>query len=78
LKSRFDILDYLRRKVQKGELSVLWITHLFDEVQESDTLAIIHKGKILQTGKVEAIIAEHKQADLTQTFRYLTRENPDA
>lgn len=78
LKSRFDILSYLRQKVQKGELSVLWITHLFDEVQESDTLAIIHKGEILQTGKVEAIIAEHKQADLTETFRYLTKEIPDA
>lgn len=78
LKSRFDILEYLRQKVLKGEVSVLWITHLFDEVQESDTLAIIHKGEILQTGKVEAIIAEHKQADLTETFRYLTKENPDA
>lgn len=78
LKSRFDILDYLRHKVHKGEISVLWITHLFDEVQDSDTLAIIHKGEILQTGKAEAIVAEYKQADLTETFRYLTRENPDA
>jgi len=78
LKSRFDILDYLRRKVQKGEISVLWITHLFDEVQESDSLAIIHKGEILATGTAESIIAEYKQADLTQTFRYVTRENPDA
>lgn len=78
LKSRFDILDYLRHKVQKGEISVLWITHLFDEVQESDSLAIIHKGEILATGTAEEIIAKHKQADLTQTFKYLTRENPDA
>ncbi|MDD2368019.1 MAG: ATP-binding cassette domain-containing protein [Sulfuricurvum sp.] len=78
LKSRFDILDYLRTKVQKGDLSVLWITHLFDEVQESDSLAIIHKGEILATGTAETIIAEYKQADLTQTFRHLTRENPDA
>lgn len=78
LKSRFDILDYLRHKVQKGEISVLWITHLFDEVQESDSLAIIHKGEILATGTAEEIIAKHKQADLTQTFKYLTSENPDA
>ncbi|MDO9306157.1 MAG: ATP-binding cassette domain-containing protein [Sulfuricurvum sp.] len=78
LKSRFDILDYLRHKVQKGEISVLWITHLFDEVQESDSLAIIHKGEILATGTAEEIIAKHKQADLTETFKYLTRENPDA
>lgn len=78
LKSRFDILDYLRHKVQKGEISVLWITHLFDEVQESDSLAIIHKGEILATGTAEEIIAKHKQADLTETFKYLIRENPDA
>ncbi|MDD2266762.1 ATP-binding cassette domain-containing protein [Sulfuricurvum sp.] len=78
LKSRFDILDYLRRKVQKGDISVLWITHLFDEVQKSDSLAIIHKGEILATGTAETIIAEHQQTDLTQTFRYLTREYPDA
>ncbi|MDP3587606.1 MAG: ATP-binding cassette domain-containing protein [Sulfuricurvum sp.] len=78
LKSRFDILDYLRHKVQKGEISVLWITHLFDEVQESDSLAIIHKGEILATGTAEEIIAKHKQADLTETFKYLTMENPDA
>lgn len=78
LKSRFDILDYLRAKVSKGEISVLWITHLFDEIQESDDLAIIHKGEILASGKAAAVIAEHKQADLTQTFKYLTKENPDA
>lgn len=78
LKSRFDILDYLRRKVEQGDVSVLWITHLFDEVQANDSLAIIHKGQILGTGKVETIIAEHNQPDLTQTFKYLTKENPDA
>jgi len=75
LESRFAILEYLRVKVQETQLSVLWITHLYDEVQESDDLAIIHQGSIIESGKVGAIIKKHNQANLTETFKYLIKES---
>ena len=46
LKSRFDILDYVRELVKREDLSVLWITHLFDEVNEDDDIAFIKSGEI--------------------------------
>lgn len=78
LESRFAILDYLREKVATSDISVLWITHLYDEVEPSDALAIIHHGEIVCSGTVEAIINEHEQADLTETFLYLTKEQDNA
>jgi ABC-2 type transport system ATP-binding protein len=45
LKSRFDILDYVKELVKTKNISVLWITHLFDEVNENDDISIIKNGR---------------------------------
>ena len=73
LKSRFDILDYVRDLVAREGLSVLWITHLFDEVDENDDITIIKAGKIIDKGIVKNIVAKHEKNNLVDTFNYLVR-----
>jgi len=73
LKSRFDILNYVRNLVKRKGISVLWITHLFDEINESDELAIIKSGKIIEKGLAKEIVQRNSQENLVDTFNILVR-----
>ncbi len=73
LKSRFDILEYVKSLVKEKNISVLWITHLFDEVDENDDIAIIKNGEIIDGGVVKEIINKHQKNDLVETFNFLVR-----
>ncbi len=73
LKSRFDILKYVKDLVKTQNISVLWITHLFDEVDEDDFVALIKKGQIVEQTTVKNLLVKHNQNNLVDTFNYLTR-----
>lgn len=73
LKSRFDILEYVRDLVKRENLSVLWITHLFDEIDKNDDISFIKAGKIVESGIANEIVNKHKQKNLVDTFNYLVR-----
>lgn len=73
LKSRFDILDYVRDLVKRENLSVLWITHLFDEVDENDDIAFIKEGQIVEHAMVKDIMTKYEKDNLVDTFNYLVR-----
>lgn len=73
LKSRFDILAYVRDLVVSKNISVLWITHLFDEVTLEDNLSIIKAGEIIESGTVKEIVAKYEKDNLVDTFNFLVR-----
>lgn len=73
LKSRFDILDYVRDLVKRENVSVLWITHLFDEVEEVDNISFIKTGQIVESGIVKDIVKKYEKENLVDTFNYLVR-----
>ena len=73
LKSRFDILAYVRDLVVSKNISVLWITHLFDEVILEDDLSIIKAGEIIESGTVKDIVAKYEKDNLVDTFNFLVR-----
>lgn len=73
LKSRFDILAYVRNLVKEKNISVLWITHLFDEIEENDNISIIKSGEIIQSGIVKEIVEKHQKENLVDAFNYLVR-----
>ncbi|MNW13030.1 hypothetical protein D3C71_2108720 [compost metagenome] len=51
-------------------LTVLWTTHLFDEVQADDPLLILHRGRLVARGTA-ASLAEGSE-DLAASFARLT------
>lgn len=73
IKSRYSIIAYVKEIVKKRGISVLWITHLFDEIDENDDVAIIKKGEIITNGIVKDIVEENNMDSLTEVFEYLTK-----
>jgi ABC-2 type transport system ATP-binding protein len=52
-------------------LTVLWATHLVDEIEPDDTLIVLHQGAIVARGQVSEIC---NGARLGETFARLTQE----
>ena len=73
LKSRFDILNYVKDLVHTKNISVLWITHLFDEVEQNDNVTVIKAGQIVESGIVKDIVEKYKQENLVDTFNHQVR-----
>ncbi|WP_428027169.1 ATP-binding cassette domain-containing protein [Arcobacter sp.] len=71
VKSRFDILNYVRSLVKEEGISVLWITHLFDEVDLDDDISIIKSGEIVYSGVVNELMAKYEKENLIDTFNFL-------
>ena len=47
--ARRSITDYVHELTSQG-LSVLWTTHVTDEVKDTDHLAVLHQGRIVANG----------------------------
>jgi ABC-2 type transport system ATP-binding protein len=72
VKARADILNHVRQLVTEQGISVLWATHLFDEIGASDDLVVLHQGAVLAQGKVAQVIAEAGGIDINTAFMRLT------
>ncbi|GGD36276.1 ABC transporter ATP-binding protein [Aureimonas glaciei] len=70
--SRAEIVAEVRRLVRQEGVSVLWATHLIDEVEASDRVVVLHKGKVLAEGGVAAIVAEQDAGSIRDAFASLT------
>jgi len=67
--SRAAITTHVHRLAAEKGLTVLWATHLTDEVGEDDRLVILHRGRILADGRAGEIGGA---AGLTDRFLALT------
>jgi len=74
VKARFDILAYIRSLVKEKKISVLWITHLFDELEPNDALAIIHKGEIVENSSLKNIIKKYNKNTVHEVFEQLSKD----
>ncbi|MDJ0994054.1 MAG: ABC transporter ATP-binding protein [Dinoroseobacter sp.] len=50
--SRKAITDYVHELSRTDGLTVLWATHLTDEIADADRLLVLHQGRLLQDGIV--------------------------
>jgi ABC-2 type transport system ATP-binding protein len=67
-KSRKDLLAAIRRDVQVRQSTVLWATHLVEEVQGADRVLVLHKGKLLADGTPGAVTESLGGPDLEAAF----------
>ncbi len=72
VKARADILTHVRQLVAEQGISVLWATHLFDEISASDDLVVLHQGRVLAKGKAPHVIADAGGSDINTAFMRLT------
>src|SRR5262245_64075742 len=66
--SRADILTYVRRLIAEDGVSVLWATHLIDEVGENDHLIVLHKGHVIADSTLPQFIRDCGPISALDTF----------
>ena len=69
--SRQMILKHVKSLCKKGELAVLWATHLIDEIDKGEKVVIIDKGEIVESGDVLKIVKKTKQKNIRDAFNKL-------
>ncbi|WLI43883.1 ABC transporter ATP-binding protein [Pseudomonas beijingensis] len=69
--SRLALGLHIRQLCSEQGISVLWTTHLLDEVQPSDDLLIVHQGRLVASGQADAVSLEHG-GTLGSAFTHLT------
>jgi ABC-2 type transport system ATP-binding protein len=74
IKSRADILAHVRRLVAEDGVSVLWATHLIDEVADDDDVVVLHQGRILAHGPVPHVVEAAQARDIRAAFTQLTQD----
>lgn len=72
LGSRESVVQIVRSLVQREGLGVLWATHLIDEIQPTDQIVLLHRGKVLYTGSVPGLLATANANNIRDAFRVLT------
>lgn len=71
--SRKGIVDHVHSLCDHHDLSVLWATHLIDEIKPTDQLIVLHEGEIKAQGSVSRVCDGDSTESISQTFGRLTR-----
>jgi ABC-2 type transport system ATP-binding protein len=74
--SKSVILGHVRELVRQRGVSVLWATHLLDEVQGDDAVVVLHRGRVVASGSAAEVIASSGASDMRAAFTALTGSAP--
>jgi ABC-2 type transport system ATP-binding protein len=74
VKARAAILRHVRALIVEEEIGVLWATHLIDEASVGDDVVVLHKGRVRDHGRAEALIARQRVDSLGDAFAKLSRD----
>jgi ABC-2 type transport system ATP-binding protein len=70
--TRLKLNQHVRSLCEKQDLTVLWATHLIEEVQDEDNVLMLFKGELKAQGQGAAICASHQHDNLTHLFHHLS------
>lgn len=74
--ARRNLVAHVRRIVATTGLSVLWATHLVEEVAAADRIALLIAGEVRDVGTPAELISRAGVADLTEAYIALTAVKP--
>ena len=63
-RSRTDFVAHVRALAADEGVGILWATHLMDEVRGSDRVCVLAAGKLVASGELPDLLAEHGVADV--------------
>ena len=69
--SRAAITAHVHALAAEQGLTVLWATHLTDEVRDDDRLVVLHRGRVLASGLAREVAGNRS---LTEAFLAMTKE----
>lgn len=70
--SRNALVRHVHELCATEGVAVLWATHLIDEIHSEDRVIVLHQGRILADGSVDAITAQTGTASIGEAFDMLT------
>lgn len=70
--SRNALNSHVRDLCEQDGLTVLWATHLIEEVRDTDRVLILHRGEVLADNDGHRLRAGQGSLDLATTFQTLT------
>ncbi len=70
--ARESVISIVRNLVKEENLGVLWATHLIDEIDPTDNIVVLHKGKVLFKGTVPELFSMTGKTDIGDAFRSMT------
>lgn len=71
--SRQSLVEHVHLLVKEHGLSVLWATHLIDEINPDDQLIVLFQGQIKYKGSVDGLLEVTGAASINQAFKQLTQ-----
>ncbi len=71
--SRQSIVEHVHQLVSEQGLSVLWATHLIDEIYPDDQVIVLHKGQIQTKGSVDEVKQAADAQSIGDAFKYFTQ-----
>ena len=74
IESRHLILRVVQALAHSQNVSVLWATHLFEEVKYNNNLIVLSKGRVLAHDQCEALLARYHQQDIEHLWQHLMQE----
>lgn len=73
--SRRSVLSIVRGLVEEKGLGVLWATHLIDEIEPTDRIAVLHHGKLHFEGSVPELLEATDTTTISEAFQAITNPN---
>jgi ABC-2 type transport system ATP-binding protein len=74
--ARADLVAHVHALCRDDGLTVLWATHLVDEVAPEDDLVVLHQGAVRAQGAVADVLAACGARDVLGAFQSLTAPAP--
>jgi ABC-2 type transport system ATP-binding protein len=71
--SRKAIVAHVHELAAERDIGILWATHLIDEIRPTDDLIILHRGRMVESGTVDEVLARTRAPSLDAAFTTLTR-----
>ena len=77
-KSRKALNQHVRQLCTDKQLTVLWATHLIDEILPQDRILLLHQGQLLSSGSGHDLCEISGQQHLADAFESLTQQTDTA
>jgi ABC-2 type transport system ATP-binding protein len=71
LATRTAILAHVRKICREQNVSVLWATHLLDELEPDDQLVVLHAGAVLYDGAAARLPDQTQTGSIADAFMHL-------
>ncbi len=72
--TRQMINEHIRQLCNSDGVSVLWATHLIEDIRSSDQLILLNRGKVIAQGECSQLLHENHASDLRQLMQKQLQE----